>query len=648
MPKFKTIPVDVLALPPNIFNRITCNLFGSQLQHNNQHRAHGQSAAGNGGIATSFQSHPPIANILERRTIQSTHISTISSLVDRTKVINSTENSGSNSQRDNYGLYALKCNRSAAKRTGIIMNITSNELKNQSAYEIKHEQFQPCRRSTAAGAAGRGAANRDCRTLNYATECAEFYEFNENGGLRNFQQSVGSSSNTHCNTVKPKCSMQPTTNQLVNGACVVVNQISLNQANKHDASKYTMEKAHHHNRIPIAVANAKPVAAPKQPPSLPQAPIPPHRAKNYIRPSATETKPTNGKMSSVCEQKQPHRFSSPYKSLPQHPKNLNRMYLNETMAEVEIKAEACNNSENNKNNNVTKQTAQEPKETTPIVTEPAAAEAPPPPTTKPPQQSIQKNRSQLFQISESNKCKETLPTAASMQHSSAANVGRIKSTLIKRGSSSDDSINIFCPENKENAFDDFDEVFLGVDSVESTSNIRSNSNNNNGPNNGITKEVSSVRHFVSKAGTTRKTFDGIPGKLSRQKLFPRNGQSKCRQKTSEISHSLPRMRYSLDSSSFAYADNDEINEKVTAKSNFDSSNNNNITSNDGIISKVEKKSKTIAAASSGYFNRNDDYNYYDDDVGDCGDDRVNNDINFNNEIKHYSQQKKYITNIISV
>lgn len=75
-------------------------------------------------------------------------------------------------QKDNYGLYALKCSRNAAKRTGIIMNITTSNDLNQNLYEIKHEQFHPCQ-----------SVEKDVHCVNYAREDREFYkiEFNEEG-----------------------------------------------------------------------------------------------------------------------------------------------------------------------------------------------------------------------------------------------------------------------------------------------------------------------------------------------------------------------------------------------------------------------------------------------------------------------------------
>lgn len=55
-----------------------------------------------------------------RVTIQSSHISTISSLVDKTKTGTFTYDT----KKENYGLYALKCNRNAIKQ-GLLMNVNS-------------------------------------------------------------------------------------------------------------------------------------------------------------------------------------------------------------------------------------------------------------------------------------------------------------------------------------------------------------------------------------------------------------------------------------------------------------------------------------------------------------------------------------------
>ena len=102
----------------NILNRLPCNLF-RQTQ-------------------TSTRPPPTVSdsNSLERQTIESNGISTISSLVDKSKI--------ANSQRENYGLYALKCSRNATRRAGIILNLNAGEPTGH-IYEIKHEQFEPCR-----------------------------------------------------------------------------------------------------------------------------------------------------------------------------------------------------------------------------------------------------------------------------------------------------------------------------------------------------------------------------------------------------------------------------------------------------------------------------------------------------------------------
>lgn len=91
---------------------------------------------------------PPKSPPPERRTIQSTRISTISSLVDQTKVATLAYDS----QRENYGLYALKCNRTAI-RNGLIIGVSPSPPPPPAApspplsfaADINHEKFQPCR-----------------------------------------------------------------------------------------------------------------------------------------------------------------------------------------------------------------------------------------------------------------------------------------------------------------------------------------------------------------------------------------------------------------------------------------------------------------------------------------------------------------------
>lgn len=82
-----------------------------------------------------------------RVTIQTSHISTISSLIDKTKTGTFTYDT----KRENYGLYALKCNRNAIKQ-GLLMNVNS-ELNYQipiittprtSTVDVNHEAFSPC------------------------------------------------------------------------------------------------------------------------------------------------------------------------------------------------------------------------------------------------------------------------------------------------------------------------------------------------------------------------------------------------------------------------------------------------------------------------------------------------------------------------
>lgn len=75
------------------------------------------------------------------------HISTISSLKLDSAV------SKRNPQSENYGLYALKCDRSRASQRGIILHIPTKSgaggsgKKTPDPKEMIHEKFEPCRRS---------------------------------------------------------------------------------------------------------------------------------------------------------------------------------------------------------------------------------------------------------------------------------------------------------------------------------------------------------------------------------------------------------------------------------------------------------------------------------------------------------------------
>lgn len=124
----------------DLFERLTCNLFQSTFSQRSSNKSTG--------------------NRLERRTIDSTHISTISSLVDRTRCDSTVQMH--ESQKENFGLYALKCNRSAgtSKRGSVLKILTPGSgnggspqhkfptNSSNSMYNFKHEHFQPCQTAT--------------------------------------------------------------------------------------------------------------------------------------------------------------------------------------------------------------------------------------------------------------------------------------------------------------------------------------------------------------------------------------------------------------------------------------------------------------------------------------------------------------------
>lgn len=120
IPKLKDRSCDFLG-------RITCNLFQSHL---------------------SQRSAPQSGNVLERRTVDSIQISTISSLVDRDSR-NAVHGGGSqshDSQKENFGLYALKHTRSSASKRGSFHSQQSG--RHSSVENQNHEHFQPCRASS--------------------------------------------------------------------------------------------------------------------------------------------------------------------------------------------------------------------------------------------------------------------------------------------------------------------------------------------------------------------------------------------------------------------------------------------------------------------------------------------------------------------
>lgn len=116
MPELKNRSCDLLG-------RLTCNLFQSHFSQQNE-------------------SQP--RNVLERRTIDSRQISTISSLVDKKgTVCEEGDSKLHDSQKENFGLYALKYNRSSASKRGKPVAGSRSSVTNQN-----HEHFQPCRSSS--------------------------------------------------------------------------------------------------------------------------------------------------------------------------------------------------------------------------------------------------------------------------------------------------------------------------------------------------------------------------------------------------------------------------------------------------------------------------------------------------------------------
>lgn len=92
-------------------------------------------------------------NSLKRQTIDSKHISTISSIIDKSE-LESKHIRRVETQKSNFGLYALKFNRNEAKRSASFNPSSSierfqwsNEERQTSTIApnaIKHEYFEPC------------------------------------------------------------------------------------------------------------------------------------------------------------------------------------------------------------------------------------------------------------------------------------------------------------------------------------------------------------------------------------------------------------------------------------------------------------------------------------------------------------------------
>lgn len=125
----------------NIFNRIIRRLFQETCNSNTTDDKINNAASN------------VDKNALERQTIDSKQISTISSIVDKTEYESKQKRKIYNQKR-NYGLYALKFNRNEAKRSTCIDSQFAPERKwlNDkrcisapiASHELKHEYFESC------------------------------------------------------------------------------------------------------------------------------------------------------------------------------------------------------------------------------------------------------------------------------------------------------------------------------------------------------------------------------------------------------------------------------------------------------------------------------------------------------------------------
>lgn len=130
----------------DFFGRITCNIFQPLFPQ--------RDASQQGNI-------PEHGNVLERRTVDSRQISTISSLVDRDNrsVRHAASSQLHDSQKENFGLYALKHHRNSASKSG---SFQSQKSGSRSTVENQnHELFQPCRATSLDSSSSQGTVIHD-------------------------------------------------------------------------------------------------------------------------------------------------------------------------------------------------------------------------------------------------------------------------------------------------------------------------------------------------------------------------------------------------------------------------------------------------------------------------------------------------------
>lgn len=273
LPSINVFPASFKNQRQALFDRLTCNFFNgsrkSSTASSSTAKLKKQKGSTNRGGTRRRNAIRKKSSELERRTIDTNHISTISSLIDKTDEKKSKSNSKkaaekenvstaktktakkavtskSDSQKDNFGLYALKFNRSAAaKRNGVVMNLTTVDSLNPSdesatpsptstiettirsnakttavnrkkllstmgsaattsTTECKHEYFQPCQANESDDDHINCTLPRqiDNENDNDSNEYLKI-EFNETGGLKEIKTCQMNADSNNNNPYKP-------------------------------------------------------------------------------------------------------------------------------------------------------------------------------------------------------------------------------------------------------------------------------------------------------------------------------------------------------------------------------------------------------------------------------------------------------------
>lgn len=156
----------------NIMNRLpNLGVFkGSCMSVNN---ADGDDSK-NASTDDNSKDEPKEKSDLQRRTVDAKHISTVSSLVAKPESDDGNKSSKSKeSQRNNFGLYALKFHRNlTAKANNVILNFKNDNSKRSKSsklevtapnIDLKHEYFEACGHSIETAQYNYTATDEYCR-----------------------------------------------------------------------------------------------------------------------------------------------------------------------------------------------------------------------------------------------------------------------------------------------------------------------------------------------------------------------------------------------------------------------------------------------------------------------------------------------------